>query len=96
MNQKSTFSISPATGMMDVLGHSGYSLNFAIADLIDNCLTAQAKNILIHLEYSNNLKEPRLLIIDDGNGMSLEQLKQAAVIGYKDINEEREEFDLGR
>ncbi len=31
--------------MMDVLGHSGYTFNFAIADLLDNCISAHAKNI---------------------------------------------------
>ena len=39
------FSINPGTGMMDVLGHSGYTFNFAIADLLDNCISAHAKNI---------------------------------------------------
>ena len=36
MNERKSFSINPGTAMIDVLGHSGYTFDFAIADLIDN------------------------------------------------------------
>ena len=88
------FSINPGTGMMDVLGHSGYTFNFAIADILDNCISAHAKNIKLFFDLTS--KEPYFYIIDDGDGMSFDELKNAAVIGYKDINTEREADDLGR
>ncbi len=89
-----TFSISPGTGMMDVLGHSGYTFNYAMADILDNCISAHAKNINIFFDLAS--KGPYLYILDDGDGMSFDDLKHAAVIGYKDINEKRDGDDLGR
>ncbi len=89
-----TFSISPGTGMMDVLGHSGYTFNYAVADILDNCITAHAKNIKLFFDLAS--KEPYLYILDDGDGMSLADLKHAAVIGYRSISEQRGADDLGR
>ncbi len=80
--------------MMDVLGHSGYTFNFAIADLLDNCISAHAKNIKLFFDL--NSPKPYLYILDDGNGMSLNELQNSAVIGFKDISSERESDDLGR
>ena len=91
---KKKFSISPSTWMIDVLGHSGYTFNFAIADLIDNCISAHAKNIKIYFDLSSD--EPFLCIADDGDGMNKKDLKNAAVIGFRDINASREIDDLGR
>ena len=70
------------------------SFNFAIADILDNCISAHAKNIKLFFDLTS--KEPYFYIIDDGDGMSFDELKNAAVIGYKDINTEREVDDLGR
>lgn len=92
--ENTTFSISPGTGMIDVLGHSGYTFNYAIADLIDNCISAHAKNIDLYFDLSS--EKPYLYILDDGIGMSLEDLKNAAIIGYKDIDSTRSVDDLGR
>lgn len=94
MKTKEVFSINPGTAMIDVLGHSGYTFNFAIADLIDNCIAANAKNITLYFDLKSD--NPYLYLIDDGDGMSLEKLKEAAIIGFKDIDEFRAEDDLGR
>lgn len=94
MSNFETFSINPGTGMMDVIGHSGYTFNFAIADLIDNCISANAKNIKIFFDLTGS--KPFLYIKDDGVGMSLDKLKEAAVIGFKKFDDYRDENDLGR
>ena len=94
MTERIPFSINPGTGVMDVLGHAGYTFNFAIADLVDNCISAKAKNVTIYFDLNEN--DPFIYIQDDGQGMSLEKLQEAAVIGFKDIDEYREDDDLGR
>lgn len=94
MNAKKAFSINPGTGMIDVLGHSGYTFESAVADIIDNCISANAKNIILH--FNPDKSNPFLYILDDGDGMSLEELQEAAIIGFKDINEIRGSNDLGR
>ncbi len=94
MQKQGSFSISPGTNIMDVLGHSGYSFNFAIADLIDNCLAAKATKIQLFLDI--NSPTPFLYILDNGNGMNLSKMKEAAVIGFDEISKERNQGDLGR
>ena len=94
MDLKERFSISPSTNIMDVLGHSGYTFNFAIADLIDNCIAAHATNISIFFDI--DCETPYLYIWDDGDGMSLKKLKEAATIGFENISKERLDDDLGR
>jgi len=71
----------------------GYSFDTAIADLIDNSVSAQAKNISILLDPSD---DPQLIIFDDGNGMGSETLEEALRFGSRGPNETRSEFDLGR
>lgn len=89
------FSISPSTNIMDVLGSAGYTFESAIEDIVDNSISAFAKNIYIHLDYS----KPHsffLYILDDGVGMDLVELKKAAIIGDKAVSEKREKNQLGR
>lgn len=86
--------ISPSVGMMEVIGHSGYTFDFAIADLIDNCIAANCKNITLYFDPLS--KKSFLYLLDDGDGMSREELRQAAVIGFKSIEEYRASTDLGR
>lgn len=88
------FSINPGIGMIDVIGHSGYDFNFAIADLVDNCLSANASKILIYFDL--DCENPFIYIKDNGRGMSLDKMKEAAVIGFKGIDEYRDDDDLGR
>ncbi len=72
----------------------GYDFNSAIADIIDNSITAKAKkiNIICPPEIDN----PFLSIVDNGIGMEPEELIQNMRIGCKDPNQKREAGDLGR
>ena len=72
----------------------GYDFNSAIADIIDNSITAKAKkiNIICPPETDN----PFLTIVDNGIGMEPEELIQNMRIGCKDPNQKRDAGDLGR
>lgn len=72
----------------------GYSMESAIADVIDNSITAEANNI--HVKFAWNDGDPWLAIIDDGHGMSPDELTDAMRLGSKSPLEERNENDLGR
>lgn len=89
-----TYDVAPSTNILDVLGNSGYSLETAIADIMDNSITAKAKNIKLFFDSNNN--DPKLLIVDDGRGMSLEKLKEASIPANRSQKEKRDEDDLGR
>jgi len=72
----------------------GYDFNSAIADIIDNSITAKAKKINIICPPEND--NPFLSIVDNGIGMEPEELIQNMRIGCKDPNQKREAGDLGR
>jgi hypothetical protein len=76
------------------LARIGYTLNSAVADVIDNSITAGASYINIYAPPS--LEDPLISILDDGCGMDLEELTQNMRIGCKDPGEDRLEGDLGR
>lgn len=89
-----SYDATPNTNLLDVLANSGYSIQSAIADIIDNSITAKAKNIWINMNYDD--ANPSICIIDDGYGMGLEDLKKASIIAFQNMQEERAENDLGR
>lgn len=72
----------------------GYSLSTAIADVIDNSISARAKNVRIDHEWRGS--ESWLAIIDDGVGMNLEELQTAMRLGSHDPEAQRDLGDLGR
>lgn len=71
----------------------GYSLESAIADIIDNSVTAKAKNISIEYVPFN---EPYIAILDDGHGMGEHKLTESMRYGCTDPNLQRESHDMGR
>jgi hypothetical protein len=83
-----------ADAMVNSLRAFGYDLSKAIADLIDNSIYANSKNI--EIKYGWNEGSPWILIQDDGDGMSEERLKEAMRLGSQNPSEERNPNDLGR
>jgi hypothetical protein len=72
----------------------GYNLSTAIADIIDNSISAEASEI--NIEYNWDGQNSYILISDNGKGMNKEDLVLAMTPGSKDPEEERNENDLGR
>ena len=72
----------------------GYNLATAIADIVDNSISAHSNEI--KLEYKWNGQGSYILISDNGIGMNREELVVAMTPGSKDPDEERSEKDLGR
>jgi hypothetical protein len=72
----------------------GYDITTAIADILDNSITACARNIWINFEWDE--RESTITIIDDGNGMTPARLIQAMTLGTDRSDFERASNDLGR
>ena len=72
----------------------GYTLNSAVADIIDNSIAAKAKNVEIYAPPG--LEKPIVSITDDGDGMDLDELISNMRIGCKDPDDARASGDLGR
>ena len=72
----------------------GYSLEAAVADLIDNSISADASKIDIFCEPS--AAQPVLVIVDDGRGMNANELLSAMRHGAVNPRAERSPRALGR
>lgn len=71
----------------------GYSIEAAVADIIDNSITAHATNVSIwFLPYN----EPYVAILDNGFGMNQNSLTEAMRYGSCNPKTERLEDDMGR
>jgi hypothetical protein len=71
----------------------GYTFEIAVADILDNCITAKASTVKIY-----TVAEPEVIfsILDNGKGMSDEQLVEAMRLATRNPDDEREKNDLGR
>jgi hypothetical protein len=82
-----------APSLLESMRSIGYSLESALADLIDNSISAKAKRISIQFRPSD---APYIAIIDDGEGMSAAVLKKAMCHGSTNPLQERQVDDMGR
>ena len=73
----------------------GYSVETAVADLIDNSIAAQASTVEVSF-VPDTSSEPFVTILDNGTGMDEAALDLAMQYGSRNPNEERSETDLGR
>ena len=79
--------------LIESLRDIGYSFNSALADIVDNSITANATEISIEAVPEDGF---RVAIIDNGEGLSRDDLRQAMRLGSSDPRQERELNDLGR
>lgn len=82
-----------ASSLIESMRSVGYSLESAIADLIDNSISANASSVRIEFRPYD---EPYLAIVDNGDGMLPDELTDAMRHGSKSPFNERREGDLGR
>ncbi len=83
-----------AASLSESMRDLGYTLATAIADIVDNSIAARATKIDIFCDLARD--HPTLVIIDNGEGMSSDQLLQAMKHGSANPKEERNPMDLGR
>ncbi|MGA7178153.1 MAG: ATP-binding protein [Thiobacillaceae bacterium] len=84
---------SPAA-LMESLSALGYSLEAAVADLVDNSISAGATGIKISFDWNDGM--PFAWILDDGSGMSVNELVEAMRLGGVGPLIPRHMEDLGR
>lgn len=83
-----------AAALIEGLRDIGYSLETAISDIIDNSITAGARRIQIITEIDKD--DAYIAIVDDGDGMTEEELVAAMRPGSRNPLATRDEPDLGR
>jgi hypothetical protein len=86
--------LPPAASMlMQSLRSVGYSTSAALADLVDNSISAKARTVRISVSMRPT---PFVAITDDGCGMDEPTLLSAMRFGSRDPRDPREHSDLGR
>lgn len=74
-------SIPGAKRMFDAIARQGYTPETAVADLVDNSIAADARLVKISLADLPGGFATRVVIADDGKGMSFETLEKAMQLG---------------
>lgn len=83
-----------ASSLLESMRSIGYSFETALADIIDNSISANAKEIMIYQRQSDG--RPYIQILDNGFGMNNHELIEAMRLGSKSPIEKRSATDLGR
>jgi hypothetical protein len=83
-----------ASPVLESMRAFGYTPETAIADLVDNSISARASTIAI--EFHWRASAPWISVIDNGDGMSEMGLVDAMRLGSKSPLEHRDAGDLGR
>jgi len=94
--QDNDFDLAPpqAASLVESLRAFGYEAPTALADLVDNSITADARHIWIDFHWDGN--DSVITVTDDGNGMTTEGLVAAMRPGSQNPRDDREPHDLGR
>ncbi|HEV2417298.1 MAG TPA: ATP-binding protein [Terriglobia bacterium] len=82
-----------AAVLLESMRAIGYSFETALADIIDNSISAEATNVQVGFSPYD---VPYVAVIDNGTGMSAEQLVCAMRHGSQDPKIKRSGKDLGR
>jgi hypothetical protein len=81
-------------GMVASLSSLGYSLEAAVADLVDNSVSARATSIEVVFTWAR--ENSWVAVLDNGSGMSLPDLVTAMTPAARGLGAERSAEDLGR
>jgi hypothetical protein len=83
-----------APSLVNSMSASGYDLESAVADIIDNSITAKASSVRII--FNEDGASSWISIADDGCGMDEATLRNAMTFGCIDPVDPRDPDDLGR
>ena len=94
MKNKTRSAPPSAMAMLESLRGLGYSTGAALADIIDNSISASASEVW--LDFCWNGLGSRITVIDNGCGMDDRELESAMRLGDKNPLTTRSAHDLGR
>lgn len=93
MDKYDTFELMPnAKMLLASLRSVGYTVETAIADIVDNSISSGATKIQLYFDWDNR----RMIIADNGAGMNKDELYDSMKIGSADPATIRGDNDLGR
>jgi anti-sigma regulatory factor (Ser/Thr protein kinase) len=95
-----TVDITPDVSLLKKAGEVNYKIPAAIAELVDNAIDARLPNrkLTVEVQVGQEKGEKRILVADDGQGMTPEEAEKAMVMAYSPKENQRTsigEFGLG-
>ena len=84
----------PAKTLITGIRAIGYNFSTAVADIIDNSISAQATRIDVITEVANDTSF--VVFLDNGHGMTYGALENAMLLGSDREGRIDSEIDLGR
>lgn len=84
MTQDDILLLPDPTRSIEAWRDTGYDFNMAVADILDNSIAAEAKNISITLDKKLDTGEFYLYVADDGTGMDEDELIDAMRYGSRE------------
>ena len=96
MNQNANFRNAPprAGAMLEALRGLGYTTAAALADIVDNSISAGATEVRISFNWNGT--SSCVAVLDNGRGMDDATLESAMRLGDRNPLEKRDSTDLGR
>lgn len=92
MSKRKTITVTPsARRLVSSLRNIGYDPTTAVADLVDNSISAGASRVEVLVDYNDS--QPKIAIVDDGTGMTGGELEEALRFGSR---RDYDQHDLGR
>ena len=88
-----TIVVAPDPALLESMRSIGYTIESAVADVIDNSVAANASNVEILFSSSGPFE---IAVVDDGNGMSRDEAVTAMRLAATSPRTERRPEDLGR
>ena len=83
-----------ASAMIEALRGIGYSTATAVADIVDNSISAKARSVKLNFGWKGD--GSHVSILDDGAGMNATELDAAMRLGERSPLDQRAANDLGR
>ena len=84
----------PVASLLFGIRSIGYTFPSAVADIFDNSISANASKIMVYSDPRE--EEPYFQIIDNGHGMSRNELENAILLGSNRDDKEENSTELGR
>ena len=94
MTQRIRHAPPKAGALMEALRGLGYSTAAALADVVDNSISAGAFEVRLRFDWDGF--DSRISILDDGRGMNDPELEAAMTLGTINPLDKRATTDLGR
>lgn len=85
--------ITPHRSILTKISQTGYSIQEALAELIDNAIDARWEDKALTVEVS--IDRDTIVVSDDGRGMSEDQAAKSIRLGFSEKKQQLGEFGLG-